>query len=120
MRKRITSLLLVFVLLLGMMPTTLAASLESSQERTVTDIIDDGTMGSSLDNGSLMTTASAAQTKQVLYAEDFSDASALQDWTLQDTVTGTVSDGVMTLSNTGKNQEKTAFAQLTGVEGSQD
>ena len=120
MRKRITSLLLVFVLLLGMMPTTLAASLESSQERTVTDIIDDGTMGSSLDNGSLMTTASAVQTKQVLYAEDFSDASALQDWTLQDTVTGTVSDGVMTLSNIGKNQEKTAFAQLTGVEGSQD
>ena len=32
MRKRITSLLLVFVLLLGMMPATLAASPGSSRE----------------------------------------------------------------------------------------
>ena len=116
--KRITSLLLIMMMLLNMVPAALAAGIESSDEpQYLTDlgqIVQDDTVGS------LMTTASAAQTKQVLYSEDFSDASALENWTLQDTVTGTVSGGVMTLSNIGKDQTKTAFAQLTGVEGSQN
>ena len=53
MKKRITSLLLVFVMLLSMVPTAFAEDLGSSRTRTISGMIDDSTVWSYVDDGSV-------------------------------------------------------------------
>lgn len=54
MRKRITSLLLVFVMLLGMIPATLATEPDTElAQETVSGVIDDNTVWHYLDDGTL-------------------------------------------------------------------
>lgn len=56
MRKRITSLLLMFAMLLSMVPTAYAEDLGSSQTRTIPGKIDDSTIWSYVDDGSVTDT----------------------------------------------------------------
>ena len=56
MKKRITSLLLVFVMLLSMVPTAFAEDLGSSRTRTISGMIDDSTVWSYVDDGSVTDT----------------------------------------------------------------
>lgn len=56
MKKRITSLLLVFVMLLSMVPPAYAGDLGSSQTRTTSGRIDDSTIWSYVDDGSVADT----------------------------------------------------------------
>ena len=56
MRKRITSLLLMFAMLLSMVPTAYAEDLSSSQTRTIPGKIDDSTIWSYVDDGSVTNT----------------------------------------------------------------
>ena len=56
MKKRITSLLLVFVMLLSMVPTAFAGNLGSSRTRTISGMIDDSTIWSYVDDGSVTDT----------------------------------------------------------------
>ena len=52
-KKRITSLLLAFVMLLSMVPAAFAEDLGSSRTRTISGMIDDSTVWSYVDDGSV-------------------------------------------------------------------
>ena len=99
MKKRITSLLLVFVMLLSMVPTAFAEDLGSLQTRTISGMIDDSTIWSYVDDGSVTDTN--------WNTADYNDS----DWKAGKGPFGSTSSGSTKVNNV------TAKTKLSGCDG---